>query len=472
MRVAELSGASVLVAGARVTGTAVVRALTRIGARLTVTDVNPEELARVAALGAATALDLREPPPGTELVVTVPGFAPDAPLLRASAAAGLPVWGDVELAWRCDAEEVFGPRRRWLAVTGTNGKTTTTTMLENILLADGRRAVACGNIGRTVLEALSDPAGFTDLAVELSSFQLHWAPSVRPAAGAVLNVAPDHLDWHGTMAAYAAAKARVLTGTVAVVGIDDPGAAALTVPGRTRRVDFRLGEPGAGEVGWRDGVLLDHAFSDQAVALANVQDVQPGGPANLVDAAAAAALARAGGVRPESVAAGLRTHVPGEHRATVVATTGGITWVDDSKATNPHAALVSVLAHPRVVWIAGGLLKGARVDDLVAAAAPSLGAVVLLGRDRVALVDALARHAPQVPVVEVPAGDDAAMLQPAAGDAVMRAAVGAAVGLARPGDTVLLAPAAASMDQFTDYAHRGRAFADAVRAVVAAGQTP
>ncbi|MEO6900578.1 MAG: UDP-N-acetylmuramoyl-L-alanine--D-glutamate ligase [Mycobacteriaceae bacterium] len=467
-----MGGTSVLVAGARVSGNAVVRALTRVGARLTVTDVNPEELARVAALGAATAHDLREPPPGTALVVTGPGFPPSSPLLLASAAAGVPVWGDVELAWRCDVEEVFGPRRRWLAVTGTNGKTTTTTMLEKILLADGRSAVACGNIGLTVLEALTDPAGFTDLAVELSSFQLHWAPSVRPAAGAVLNVAEDHLDWHGGMVAYAAAKARALTGAVAVVGIDDPGAAALPVPGQTRRVAFRLGEPGPAEVGWRDGVLVDRAFAAQPVVLANAQDVQPGGPANLLDAAAAAALARAAGVRPAAVAAGLRAHVAGEHRASVVATAGGITWVDDSKATNPHAALVSVLAHPRVVWIAGGLLKGARVDDLVTAVAASLSAVVLLGRDRASLVEALARHAPQVPVVEVPAGDDARVTQPAAGDAVMRAAVGAAVDLARPGDTVVLAPAAASMDQFTDYAHRGRAFADAVRTLVAPGGTP
>ncbi len=483
-QVEQLAGARVLVAGARVTGTAVVRALHRLGAVCTVTDANPAMLAEVEALGAATALDLHRPPAGTELVVTVPGFRPDAPLLLACAAAGIPVWGDVELAWRCDVAEVFGPRRRWLAVTGTNGKTTTTTMLAQVLVADGRSAVACGNIGLTVLDALTDPAAFTDLAVELSSFQLHWAPSVRPDAGAVLNVAQDHLDWHGGLAAYAAAKARVLTGGVAVVGRDDAGAAALPVTA-ARATGFRLGEPGADEVGWRDGLLVDRAFSGggndasgDGTVLAALADVQPGGAANLLDAAAAAALARAAGVGPSAVAAGLRAHAPGAHRSAVVRTDDGITWVDDSKATNPHAAQVSVLSHARVVWIAGGLLKGADVDDLVAAVSSRLAAVVLLGHDRVALVAALARHAPEVPVVEVSAGDHHAVTvapspapptkgdaaRPAAGDAVMAAAVAAAAALARPGDTVLLAPAAASMDQFTDYAHRGRSFAAAVTA--------
>lgn len=467
MQVDDLRGAHVLVAGARVTGTSVVRALTRLGARCTVSDTNPVELEVVAALGAGTALDLQVPPAGVDLVVTVPGFRPTAPLLVAAAAAGLEVWGDVELAWHCDLAEVFGPRRSWLAVTGTNGKTTTTTMLESVLRADGRSAVACGNIGLTVLDALTDDAGFTDLAVELSSFQLHWAPSLRPRAGAVLNVAEDHLDWHGGAGAYAAAKARVLGGDVAVLGLDDAGAAAL-VPNAPRTVGFRLGEPAAGELGYVDGVLIDRAFSavdpafsavDPACAegepLVDAADVLPAGPPGLLDAAAAAALARVVGVSAAAVGAGLRAHRPGAHRGAVVATRGGVGYVDDSKATNPHAAAASLAVHPRVVWVAGGLLKGASVDDLVASAAPRLAGVVLIGRDRGVIAAALARHAPDVPVVEVAAGDDAAMVD----------VVRAAAALARPGDTVLLAPAAASMDMFTDYAHRGRAFADAALAL-------
>jgi len=466
--VTALRGTQVLVAGARVTGSAVVRALHSLGARATVTDADPAMLGPVAALGAGTAVDLQVPPAGTQLVVTVPGFRPDAPLLLAAAAAGIEVWGDVELAWRCDAAGVFGPRRRWLAVTGTNGKTTTTTMLDAVLRAAGRASVACGNIGLTVLDALADPAGFTDLAVELSSFQLHWAPSVRPLAGAVLNVAEDHLDWHGGMAAYAAAKATVLHGDVAVLGRDDPGAAAL-VPTARRTVGFRLGEPALGELGWVAGVLVDRAFGpggtalretgsssrDTGTALVEAGDVSPGGPPGLLDAAAAAALARAAGVRPEAVRAGLARHRPGAHRSIVVCTRDGVDYVDDSKATNPHAALASIAAHERVVWVAGGLLKGSSVHELVVAAAPRLIGAVLIGRDRAVIAAALARHAPDVPVVEVSTGEDAAMVE------VLRAASG----LARPGDTVLLAPAAASMDMFTDYAHRGRAFADAARAL-------
>jgi UDP-N-acetylmuramoylalanine--D-glutamate ligase len=453
VQVSELEGAHVLVAGARVTGTSVVRTLTRLGARCTVSDSNPAELEAVAVLGAATALDLRTPPEGVDLVVTVPGFRPTAPLLVAAAAAGLPVWGDVELAWRCDRAEVFGPPRRWLAVTGTNGKTTTTTMLEAVLRADGRRTVACGNIGLTVLDALTDAAGFTDLAVELSSFQLHWAPSLRPSAGVVLNVAEDHLDWHGGREAYAAAKAGVLTGDVAVVGLDDPGARAL-VPTAPRTVGFRLGEPARGELGYVDGVLVDRAFAEDE-PLVEAADVLPAGPPGRLDAAAAAALARAAGVSAAAVGAGLRAHRPGAHRGAVVATRRGVRYVDDSKATNPHAAAASLAAHPRVVWVAGGLLKGASVEDLVITAAPGLAGVVLLGRDRGVLASALARHAPEVPVVEVAAGDDAAMVD----------VVRAAAAMASPGDTVLLAPAAASMDMFTDYAHRGRAFADAALAL-------
>jgi len=456
VHVTDLRGAQVLVAGARVTGTAVVIALNRLGARCTVTDANPAMLAPVAELGADTAQDLAEPPEGTQLVVTVPGFTPQAPLLVAAARAGIPVWGDVELAWRCDQAQLFGPTRCWLAVTGTNGKTTTTTMLAEILAADGRPSTACGNIGVTVLSALMDDAGFTDLAVELSSFQLHWAPSVRPFAGAVLNVAEDHLDWHASMAAYTAAKSVVLTGEVAVLGRDDPGVAAL-VPTARRTVGFRLGEPAAGEVGYRDGVLLDRAFAAGAVELALAAEIVPGGPAGRSNAAAAAALGRAAGVRPESVAAGLRATRPGAHRSTLVRTLHGVSYIDDSKATNPHAALASLSAHRRVVWVAGGLLKGASVQQLVAAAGPRLVGVVLLGRDRAELAAALARHAPQVPVVAVAAGDDAAMIE----------VVHAARTMAAAGDTVLLAPAAASMDMFTDYAHRGRAFAAAVRALPA-----
>ncbi|KCK60700.1 UDP-N-acetylmuramoylalanyl-D-glutamate ligase MurD [Mycobacterium tuberculosis TB_RSA144] len=218
-------GAPVLVAGGRVTGQAVAAVLTRFGATPTVCDDDPVMLRPHAERGLPTvsSSDAVQQITGYALVVASPGFSPATPLLAAAAAAGVPIWGDVELAWRLDAAGCYGPPRSWLVVTGTNGKTTTTSMLHAMLIAGGRRAVLCGNIGSAVLDVLDEPAEL--LAVELSSFQLHWAPSLRPEAGAVLNIAEDHLDWHATMAEYTAAKARVLTGGVAVAGLDDSRAA-------------------------------------------------------------------------------------------------------------------------------------------------------------------------------------------------------------------------------------------------------
>ncbi len=292
-------------------------------------------------------------------------------MLAAAAAAGVPIWGDVELAWRLDASGRYGPPRRWLVVTGTNGKTTTTSMLHAMLEAAGRRSLLCGNIGSPVLDVLAEPADL--LAVELSSFQLHWAPSLRPEAGVVLNVAEDHLDWHGSLDAYARDKARVLDGRVAVVGLDDPVAAGLLdTAAAPVRVGFRLGEPAAGELGVRGGVLVDNAFGD-GLALAAAATIGVAGPVGVLDALAAAALARAVDVPPDAIAGALASFQVGRHRAEVVAVVDGVTYVDDSKATNPHAAQASIAAYPRVVWIAGGLLKGASVDELVAAGGESAG---------------------------------------------------------------------------------------------------
>jgi UDP-N-acetylmuramoylalanine--D-glutamate ligase len=353
-------------------------------------------------------------------------------------------------------------------------------MLHAMLVAAGRRALLCGNIGDPVLDVLDQPAEL--MAVELSSFQLHWAPSLRPEAGVVLNVAEDHLDWHGSMQAYARDKARVLDGRVAVVGLDDPVAAGLLASAAAPvRVGFRLGEPAAGELGVRDGMLVDNAFGEQLV-LAETASIPVAGPVGVLDALAAAALARAVDVPPEAIASALAGFQVGRHRAEVVGDVDGVTYVDDSKATNPHAAQASITAYPRVVWIAGGLLKGASVDELVAGVANRLVGAVVIGRDRSLIRDALSRHAPDVPVVELVTGEDSGVLgviessvnhvtrmvdvsgQPIS-DAVMAAVVGAARELASPGDTVLLAPAGASFDQFSGYGQRGDAFAAAVSAL-------
>ncbi|HLU59024.1 MAG TPA: UDP-N-acetylmuramoyl-L-alanine--D-glutamate ligase [Pseudonocardia sp.] len=460
MRPDELSGARVLVAGAGVSGLAAAAALVEAGARVTVTDARPAALADLPP-GAEAGGDPDAVPAGTDLVVTSPGRRPDHPLVAAAAAAGVPLVGEPELAWWLGQGMERPPV--WLAVTGTNGKTTTTGMLAAILRAAGRDAVACGNIGYPVVEAVR--AGHEVLAVELSSFQLHWSPSIRPLAGCVLNVAHDHLDWHGSFAAYAAAKARALRAEVAVAGVDDPAAAALLAESSApRRVGVTLGEPGPDQLGIVDGVLTDRAFG--AGPLAPAAAVHPAGEPGLLDALAAAALARAAGVGPDAVRAGLDDFRPGPHRGAVVATVDGVRYVDDSKATNPHAAAASLAAQAPapVVWIVGGLLKGASVDELVARHAGGLRAAVVIGSDRAEILAALARHAPDLPVAEVVPGDDAPMPTD-----VMTTAVRRAAAFARPGDVVLLAPAAASMDQFTDYAERGLRFAEAAAALEHAG---
>ncbi|MGW5050092.1 UDP-N-acetylmuramoyl-L-alanine--D-glutamate ligase [Actinokineospora sp. NPDC004072] len=444
------AGVKVLVAGAGVAGQGVARALVSLGAEVTVADGNAERLAALD-IDVRTAHAITTPPAGTELVVTSPGWRPDSPLLANSP---VEVIGDVELAWRI-AQTLDEPPA-WLAITGTNGKTTTVGMLESILRAAGHDAVACGNVGLPVVDAVL--AGHRVLAVELSSFQLHWQSSMRAHAAAILNLAEDHLDWHGSLDAYARAKARIYTGVRhAVYNAADPLVTELANEVETHRVGQTLATPRPGEVGVVEDLLVDRAFTDdplnEAAELATLAEVRPAGPHNVANALAAAALARSYGVAPEDVRAGLVAFTPGRHRAEVVAEAGGLTYVNDSKATNPHAAGGSLRAFGSVVWIAGGLLKGASVDDLAREVSGRLRGVVVMGTDGEVIAGSVARHAPDVPVERVPPGDDEPMI----------AAVRAARALARPGDVVLLAPAAASLDMFRDYAHRGEAFVEAVR---------
>ena len=463
----QLRDRTVLVAGLGVSGAAAARVLLDRGARVLLADAaRPSAVDPLLESGAEWLGALAEVPAGVQLVVTSPGWRPDSPLLVDAARRGLEVIGEPELAWRLRAASPGGRPAPWLAVTGTNGKTTTVTMLEAILVASGRRAVAAGNVGRPLVEVVTETGAdgapaYDAIAVELSSFQLHWSSTLAPEFAAVLNVADDHTDWHGSFPAYRDAKARILRGArVAVADAADPVAAAL-VAAHPNPVTVTLDEPAPGQLGVRAGALVDRAFADDAAGevLLEAGALQVSGPHNTVNALAAAALARAAGVPADAVARGLAGFRGGAHRNVRVATVAGVDYVDDSKATNPHAAGASLAAYPRVVWLAGGLLKGADVDPLVAAVAQRLAGVVLLGRDRAALAASLARHAPSVPVVEVPSGDDEGMTA----EETMRLVVAEAARLARPGDTVLMAPAAASMDVFTDYAHRGRAFADAVR---------
>ncbi|MFD8009624.1 UDP-N-acetylmuramoyl-L-alanine--D-glutamate ligase [Streptomyces sp. NPDC058955] len=467
----DWQGKRVTVAGLGVSGIPAARALAARGAVVTVVNDGDDERSRTqAAALEAEGITVRlgdgaTLPAGTELVVTTPGWQPDKPLFTAAAEAGVEIWGDVELAWRLRGPDAAP----WLAITGTNGKTTTTRMLASILEAAGLRTAAVGNIGVSLLDAVLGDEKYDVLAVELSSYQLHWAPSVRAHSAAVLNLAPDHLDWHGSMEAYAADKGRIYEGNqvACVYNVADPVTEHLVreadVEEGCRAIGFTLGTPGPSQLGVVEGILVDRAFVENrqknAQELAEVADVQPPAPHNIANALAAAALARAFGVEPKAVRDGLRAFRPDPHRIELVEEVEGVTYVDDSKATNTHAAEASLAAYDPIVWIAGGLAKGATFDELVQNSAKRLRGAVLIGADRALIREALARHAPEVPVVDLDRTDTGAMSE----------AVREAARLARPGDTVLLAPACASMDMFTNYNKRGEAFADAVRALAATG---
>jgi UDP-N-acetylmuramoylalanine--D-glutamate ligase len=466
----------VVVAGLGVSGFAAADNLTHLGAHVTALDESDagdrrEKAQLLEILGADVRLGTGATatlPDEVDLVVASPGWRPDAPLLAQAVQRGVPVWGEVELAWRLTRQGTQHHRPTpWLGVTGTNGKTTTVQMLDSILLAAGLRSVACGNVGLPVTEAVMAEAAtgepYDVLAVELSSFQLHYTSSVACESAVVLNVAEDHLDWYGSFDDYASDKGWIYRGVeracvynVADGTTEDLVREAEVVEG-ARAIGFTLGVPGVGMVGLVDEILADRAFIEQrqtsAAELCTIDDLASPAPHFVANALAAAALARAHGVSQVAVRDGLRAFRPDGHRIAHVGTVAEVHYVDDSKATNPHAARSSLQAYEQVVWVAGGLAKGARFDDLVTTVRTRLRGVVLLGRDRAVIAEALRRHAPEVPVIEVPDDDTGAM------DRVVRAAAG----LAGPGDTVLLAPGCASMDMFANYGARGDAFAESVR---------
>lgn len=463
-------GRNITVAGLGVSGISAARALAGLGASVTVVDggSSPAHRERADSLegeGISVRLgDAETLPEGTGLVVTSPGWKPTSPLFAAAAKTGVDVVGDVEIAWLLRGPDAAP----WLAVTGTNGKTTTTQMLASILSAAGLRTAAVGNIGTPIIDIVLSEEPYDVLAVELSSYQLHWAPSLRAHSAVVLNIAPDHLDWHGSMEAYAADKGRIYEGNrvACVYNVADKATEDLVrvadVEEGCRAIGFTLGTPGPSQLGVVEGLLVDRAFVEdrhkQAQELAEVGDVQPPAPHNIANALAAAALARAYGVPAAAVRDGLRAFRPDAHRIQHIADVGGVAYIDDSKATNTHAAEASLAAYESIVWIAGGLAKGATFDELVAKSAKRLRGVVLFGADRALIRQALARHAPEVPVVDLDRTDTGAMLE----------AVQEATRLARAGDTVLMAPACASMDMFTNYNQRGDMFAEAVRELGAA----
>lgn len=462
------------VLGLGVTGFSVADTLVELGCRVIVVAATADQL-RVdmcAVLGIPVILDdshdgvpheLSEFAP--ELVIVSPGYHPNHPVLQWSAANDISVWGDIELAWR--VRDKIGTPAEWILVTGTNGKTTTTQLASHMLLHAGFSVAPCGNIGVPVLDAVRDPSGFDFFVVEISSYQLHSMRHVAPISSVCLNVAPDHLDWHGGFDEYVAAKAKVYSNTKVACVYNRADARTqrmveeADVTEGARAIGFGLDSPGPSDFGLVEGILLDRAFLDnrhaEALEITTVDELRENGlhsPHMVANILAASALARSVGASIDAVADAVKNFHVDAHRYETIAEVDGVTWIDDSKATNPHAADASLSANSTVVWIVGGLLKGVTIDDLVARHASRLKAAIVIGEDRRDLVRAFAQHAPDLPVVEVQTSET---------ETVMEIAVGIAATFVAHGDVVLLAPAAASMDQFTDYADRGRLFAEAVR---------
>ena len=334
-------------------------------------------------------------------------------------------------------------------------------------------------MGMPIVYAIADDEPYEFFAVELSSFQLHWTHSMSPYASVVLNIAEDHVDWHGSFERYKADKARVYehTQVACIFNTDHVDTLRMVenadVIEGARAIGFSSTEmPAVSMLGLAEDIMVDRAFLknryNEAYELAVLEDLAPAPgkmPAKhtVENALAAAALCRAADIDPKAVDAGLRSFKTGAHRNQLVGYANDIMWVNDSKATNPHAANASMSGYPSLVWIAGGLSKGVEYDELIAAHAQRLKAVLIIGTDTAALKSALANHAPQVPTYNM----TAAVADSSDGIAVMNAAVAKAAELAHPGDTVLMAPASASMDQFKNYAVRGDAFANAVAAQLA-----
>ncbi len=484
---AEWRGLKVAVLGLSVTGFSAADTLAELGAHvLVVTEKADPEYARLLpVIGADLHVGpLSAVPPvladfAPDVVIASPGFPPTHPLIAWALADGIPLWGDVELAWRV-RDKIVRPDGRpadWILITGTNGKTTTTRLTAEMLVAGGLRAVPVGNIGTPVLDAIRDPEGFDALVVELSSHQLWYLnlqagdQALSPHAAVCLNLADDHLEWHGSFAAYRDAKAGVYARTRAACVYNKADAAtremveeAEVVEG-ARAIGFDLGVPGPSDLGVVDGILVDRAFLEEratsALELTTVADLAAQGlaaPHVVSNVLAAAALARSLGVAPADIHDALERFRLDPHRIQVVAAHRGVTWVDDSKATNPHAAGSSLAAYPGAVWVVGGLLKGVDLADLVRLRGAGTRAAIVIGTERAEIVAAFERHAPAVPLFEVDHTQT---------EDVMARVVELAAGVARDGDTVLLAPAAASFDQFASYSDRGERFAEAVRAWVA-----
>jgi len=446
--VSELSGKNCLVVGAGVTGRAVHDALLKFGATSMIFD---EKVAGDKDV-------INKIPAGVDLVIVSPGWRTDHPVIVKLRSTGVAVLSEIDFAWQ--VKQVLAPKQRWIALTGTNGKTTTIKMVESIFKSAKINGVACGNVGQTVIAAVCADKPFDYLAIELSSFQIQWSDLPRYESVVLLNIAEDHIDWHGSFENYAASKLKLLKQANKVI-LNKADPEIVNRVGKDSAVWFSLTTPTVGELGVVENLLIDRAFStttDEANEIAELVDITPTVPHNISNALAAAALALSIGIKYEYVKAGLKNFATDHHRMELVVSKDEINWIDDSKATNPHAATASLLSNFKVIWIAGGLAKGASMGELVTRCASRIKAVILIGQDRELIASAFAEHSAATELVRVEQISDAKTL--------MSDVVKVAIKLAKPGDTVLLAPACASMDQFDSYVQRGELFTEAVRAQV------
>jgi UDP-N-acetylmuramoylalanine--D-glutamate ligase len=404
---------------------------------------------------------LRSLPERCALAIISPGWRPDHPVIEEIRARGIPHLSEIDFAW--EMKRQIAPEQRWIGLSGTNGKTTTIQMVENIMRSAGVAGVACGNVGRTVIESITPEIDI--LAIELSSFQIDWSELPRFEAIALLNISPDHIDWHGSFDRYRDAKLKLISlSKRSFINISDATLSRswpeLTTASNSDLIPFHLGSPASGEIGLVEDLIVDRALVDDpmnAEVLVEVAVLPSSASHNVSNAMAAAALSKAIGIGADAITRGLATFVLDQHRLQVIGESKGVTWVDDSKATNPHAAMAAIFSFPSVIWIAGGLAKGASMDELVRATSSRVRAAILVGRDAPLIRAALEELNPSVKIVEVGATQ---------GREVMREAVTFAKNLASRGDTVLLAPACASMDQFTSYKERGDLFQGAVKELV------
>ena len=447
----ELPSGDMLVVGLGVSGDAAVHFLldraARDGGRVVAVDSSDtpalrEVAERVAGRGAEVMLGISEVHGEYDLAVVSPGIPPSSPLRVSAQEHSHELIGELELAYRASVSP-------WVAVTGTNGKTTVTSLIAHLLSSAGVPAIVAGNIGPAATQIATASGSATTIVAEVSSFQLAATREFHPRVSVLLNITPDHLDWHGSMETYTLDKAAIFAnqgpGDSAVIDIDDVGAASFVEPVHEAGVDvWRVSTKGVPDhgAGMRDGVLVLATASGE-IELVHRDEMAIKGDHNVSNALAASAAACAVGADTDHIAAGLRSFEPIAHRLEPLMVVGGVEYVNDSKATNPDATIKALTAFPDqpVIVLLGGRNKGNSFDDLAARVASACKGAVVFGEAAGTILEALDR-----------AGFEAVRAEDLEG------AVKAAELLADPGDIVLLSPACASFDQFEDYVDRGESF--------------